>query len=357
MFIIFLPLSTDVASGVFIFVDDSGGKNFTSIQYAIDFAASGDTVFVFNGTYYENIRINKSLRLEGEDKETVIIDGNWRGNTISLIADNVSIINLTIQNSGTSFPDAGINISSNYNTISSNIISTNFYGITMFHAENTMIFENNISNNDHCGIYMSVSSDNIIRRNILSYHQYNGIGMYDSTNNNSITENTLSHNEFCGINMRLASYNTVMRNNISDNNIGIHVPHEKYENHVAENFFSNNQVDIEQENGLPLVELLLVVIILFCLTVFLLFWKEKSQKKAFSSKIEKHSLDARGNPCPIPLIMTKKKMAHMKKGEELEIITDDVVAKENIERFGSEKHKLVRIDKKREVFKIYIKKQ
>jgi len=55
--------------------------------------------------------------------------------------------------------------------------------------------------------------------------------------------------------------------------------------------------------------------------------------------------------------MTKKKMARMKKGQELEIITDDVVAKENIERFGSEKHELVRIDKKEEVFRIYIKKQ
>ena len=51
-----------------------------------------------------------------------------------------------------------------------------------------------------------------------------------------------------------------------------------------------------------------------------------------------------------------KKIAKIKKGEVLEILTADVVAKENIERFGIEKHELIRIDKKGELFKIFIKK-
>ena len=67
-------------------------------------------------------------------------------------------------------------------------------------------------------------------------------------------------------------------------------------------------------------------------------------------------LDARGNLCPIPLIMTKKKIAKMNNNEILEIITTDFVVKENIERFGKENHELIRIDKKDELFKIYIKK-
>ena len=54
--------------------------------------------------------------------------------------------------------------------------------------------------------------------------------------------------------------------------------------------------------------------------------------------------------------MTKKKITKMKKGEILEIITTDFVAKENLERLGKEKYELIRIDKEGKIFKIYIKK-
>lgn len=33
------------------------------VQGAIDVANPGDAVFVFNGTYYENVRVNRSLFL------------------------------------------------------------------------------------------------------------------------------------------------------------------------------------------------------------------------------------------------------------------------------------------------------
>ncbi|UCF12907.1 MAG: sulfurtransferase TusA family protein, partial [Thermoplasmatales archaeon] len=98
------------------------------------------------------------------------------------------------------------------------------------------------------------------------------------------------------------------------------------------------------------------VIALIIMTVFIVFWREKKEKKTQPSKDTKFSLDARGNPCPIPLIMTKKKIAKMNKGELMEIITADIVAKENIERYAIDKYELVRIDKKEGLFKIYIKK-
>ena len=82
---------------------------------------------------------------------------------------------------------------------------------------------------------------------------------------------------------------------------------------------------------------------------------EKSEKNSYF-KGEKHILDTQGKACPIPLIMTKKKIAKINKGKILEIITSDIVAKENIERFGREKHKLLRTEKKDELFKLFIKK-
>jgi TusA-related sulfurtransferase len=69
-----------------------------------------------------------------------------------------------------------------------------------------------------------------------------------------------------------------------------------------------------------------------------------------------HTIDVRGKLCPVPLIMTMKKLKQINKGEVLEVITETFVSKENIERFGKEKHELLRIDVDGELFKIYIKK-
>ena len=338
------------------YVGGSELGNYSTIQDAIDNASEGVKIFVYNGTYYENIVVNKSVYLKGENKDFTIIDGNLTGNVIHVTANTVMITGFTIQHSGEVFPNAGINISSNNNAISENSMMNNFYGMTLFHANDNVISDNTIANDDHCGIYMSASSNNRITRNAIQYHQFNGIGMYDASDSNTITENTLTNNEFCGINIRISSDNTITGNTLSDNNIGIHVPLETYNNHISDNSFSNNKNDIETESSMPIFELIIAIIVVTVLSAFVIFWREKSKKEISTTKESKHTLDARGNPCPIPLIMTKKKIAKMKKGEILEIITDDIVAKENIERFGKEKFELVRIDKKGELYKIYIKK-
>ena len=67
-----VPLSTTaVEKSAFIntiYVDDSGGADYTSIQEAINNAEEGATVYVYMGTYYENIFINKTLSLIGEKR-------------------------------------------------------------------------------------------------------------------------------------------------------------------------------------------------------------------------------------------------------------------------------------------------
>jgi hypothetical protein len=84
-------------------VDDDGPADFTTIQEAVDAAISGDTIFVFNGTYYENVVVNKTINLTGENKNDVIIDGEKNGPAL-LIKDiiDVSISSLSIHNGSSS---------------------------------------------------------------------------------------------------------------------------------------------------------------------------------------------------------------------------------------------------------------
>ena len=275
-----LPVTTGVRlTGNIFYVGGNESGNYSSIQDAIDNASGGDTINVFNGLYNENIILNKSINLVGEDKDSTIINGSIKDNVITITSDHVIITGFTIQYSGDNFPNAGINVTSDYNNISRNILMSNFYGITLFHASNNIISDNTISNNAQCGIYMNGSSYNIITGNTIKNHNYNGIGMYDSSNTNTITDNLLTHNDYCGINIAISSGNEITRNSITDNTIGIRISHSQYKNNITNNVFSNNKDDFVVGGGFPTYELIIVVIALIIMTVFIVFWREKRQQR------------------------------------------------------------------------------
>jgi len=45
---------------------------------------------VYNGTYYENVIVNKTINLTGEDRDGIIIDGAENGDVIQIFADWVN---------------------------------------------------------------------------------------------------------------------------------------------------------------------------------------------------------------------------------------------------------------------------
>lgn len=61
----FIPVinSDNPVVSTILYVGGSGQGNYSTIQSAIDNASSGDTVFVFNGTYYENIIVISTMAL------------------------------------------------------------------------------------------------------------------------------------------------------------------------------------------------------------------------------------------------------------------------------------------------------
>ncbi len=256
-----------------IYVDISGEGNYSSIQSAIDEAEPGDTIFVKNGVYYENIVIDKSIILIGENNTNTIIDGRSAGNVIKLNSNNIIIQNFTIQNSGIYFPNCGVNITSKYNNIINNIIKNNLYGIILYGSLNNTIINNIIKENKNCGIYISNSSFNNILNNRIIDHDFNGIGIYDKSNNNSIIKNNLLNNGYCGVNIKISYMNEIMMNNISNNYIGIKNPSST--NIIADNYIFNNNVDIEKESESPSFKLGLFILSISFILYFIIKKKEK----------------------------------------------------------------------------------
>jgi pectin methylesterase-like acyl-CoA thioesterase len=72
------------ASGKTWYVDDDGGPgiDFKKIQDAVNETSNGDTIIVYNGTYFEDVVVNKQLMLKGIDMP--IVDAGGNGNAITI---------------------------------------------------------------------------------------------------------------------------------------------------------------------------------------------------------------------------------------------------------------------------------
>ena len=230
-----------IKDGNTLYVGGTGEGNYTSIQEAINDTANGDTVFVFDKSspYYENIIVNKSIFLIGENRDTTVIDGGGDENVIYINADRVYISRFTIQNGGLEYPYGGINIRSNYSTISCNNIENNFYGLDMFYSNNNYIFKNNITNNNQCGIYLERSSNNNISGNFINTQPFNGVGLYNLSTNNTIFKNTIINNKYSGVRITKCCSNFIISNMISKNLVGVRVEFSTNTKILNNNFIKN----------------------------------------------------------------------------------------------------------------------
>ena len=201
-----LLLSINGSARVFT-VDDNEGEDFSIIQDAIDAAEDGDIIRVFEGTYYENVVVNKSVSLIGNGSELTTIDGGDYGDVVAITADEVKISRFTITESG--WYKSGINIESNKSTIEGNNCSNNWWGIRLFSSSNSNITNNICSNNDK-GIYLQNSTNSTLKGNNCSNNWW-GIHLLESSNFN-ITNNYCSNSNF-GISLDSSSDCTITDNN------------------------------------------------------------------------------------------------------------------------------------------------
>jgi len=224
--------------GNILYVAADGTADYTSIQDAINAASNGDTIFVFSSTYYENIVINKSISLIGEDRNNTIIDGSGVGDVVNITAEWVNISGFTIRNSGGG-SYAGIEIYSSFNVIYNCNISNNNAGIYVYNSTNNSIHDCNVYLNNWDGISLYNSSNNIIYNCSVSDNQ-NGINVINSSNNNTIYNCNISDNYY-SIFMYYSDKNTISNCKVMNNYHGIWI--QKSENNtIFKNIISFNTV-------------------------------------------------------------------------------------------------------------------
>ena len=188
--------------------------HFDNIQDGIDAVMENGTVYVFNGTYYENIVVDKTINLIGEDRDTTIIDGGDIGNVVYVTADEANISGFTIQHSGNGTYNTGIriiNILFNNNVITNCYICNNTNGIIISgYSNNNTIANCDVYNNSGAGIRFDYSPDNTIK-NCSVYQNYYGIYSYRLTNT-TITNCNVYNNSGTGVILDYGSSDNTITN-------------------------------------------------------------------------------------------------------------------------------------------------
>ena len=192
---------------------------YQTIQEAINDANDGDTIFVRNGTYYENVVLNKTVSLIGESRTTTIIDGNGTGNVMSLnaYAYDAKIAGFTICNGD--------------------------YGIVLWSSHNNTISDNIIVNNGWLGIWANYCENNVLSRNIITNNQGGVCVFYPG--NNTLNNNYIANNSDFGIYLHASHNNKIIANDVAANGKGIYIEgmyigYSSGDNHLCHNNIVNN---------------------------------------------------------------------------------------------------------------------
>jgi len=233
----FGAVSVEASPATIVVPDDQ-----PTIQQGINAASPGDTVYVRSGTYYEHVTIGKSLTLQGEDKDTTVIDGGGSGSVIYITANYVTISGFKVTNGEygihlikdwkihhITIRDVIITLNSQiafyaphsggYHLIEDSIFSYNG-GVSYAHQfKNSIIRNCEIFGNDGC-LGVAWGSGTLITNNRV---HHNGGGIWFDSMTYSIIENNEVYNNL-GIGILVGyvgRYNTIRDNIVQHNGIGI----------------------------------------------------------------------------------------------------------------------------------------
>lgn len=178
----------------------------STIKEAISQAKDFDTILINKGNYKEHdILVNKPLTIIGKDYP--VIDGELKGEIITIISDDVTVDGLFIINVGTSYTEdyAAIRVRKSKNFVIQNLVLEKlFFGIYIEKSHHGKVFHNKI-----------------IGDAVEEYNSGNGIQLWHS-NHIEIEHNYIEHVRD-GIYLEFSD-DCVIKNNVSTLNVryGLH---------------------------------------------------------------------------------------------------------------------------------------
>ena len=213
-----------------IYVDDSGGSDYTTIQAAVTAATAGDTIIVKDGTYTENIDVTKQLVIQSENgySSTVVKASNTSDHVFYITANNVKISGFDVYKAG--YQKAGVAISANSCTISDNRLgydssNKNYYGVYVTPNSISNTISGNSTSYSERGIYLERSNDStVISNNTINSSSGTGIYIGSSMSDVDISGNTSNSNFEVGILLGLSINNTIIwGNTVNSQHGGINI--------------------------------------------------------------------------------------------------------------------------------------
>lgn len=184
-----------------------------TIQAAIDRAAAGDTIRIERGLYRENLRIEKTLTLQGVHRPT--ISGGQKGDTIRVTAPDVVLDGLNVRDSGDSLraQNAGIYIQPGAHRaiVRNSTLSYNLFGLWIEKAHDVQVLNNVITG----------------KRDYDSARRGNGVQLYN-TKGARIIENHISF-------VRDALYVDVSHHAVFQRNL---LHHSRYGTHYMNSYYN-----------------------------------------------------------------------------------------------------------------------
>lgn len=198
--------------------DDSDGsseKPYAKISKAIEKSGSGGKrIYISNGTYNENLILNKGVELYGQDRNKTIIKNS--GNGIIAKGEN-EIKNLTIigGSSAITFEGKGemdkcniknasrigINLTpkSDEFKLKNSKISSNSKGLFIQMRRKVEIMNNEFTNNREEGVDIRNKTTGVVKSNIIENNSESGIEIILGSSNISIVDNSIKNNRASGI--------------------------------------------------------------------------------------------------------------------------------------------------------------
>jgi parallel beta-helix repeat protein len=207
-----------------LFVGGSGPGNYTTIQGAVNGANPGDTIFVYSGTYQEQVMVDKPLSLVGWSRDTTFVENGGPGCTICVSSDWVNVTGFGLKTSG-KLNTVGILLNSVHNcNITGNSIFGKEWGIYLVSSSNNVIMDNYIPSDPSVGgigVYLEYSDNNIVENVSTSGYYQNGIESIHSDSNTF--KNVSMYDNYYGMTLAYASNNRIINSNATDCMWGFHL--------------------------------------------------------------------------------------------------------------------------------------